>query len=85
MSSFAKSQSACVVVRDKSRRQETRCRALVDNEILRKSGLHQSEICKGQFYTCNSSKLTITSSSSSVSSRESIITAETRFFFRENT
>ena len=80
MSSFARSQSACIVVRDKSRRRETRCGALIDNEILRKSGLHQSEICKGQFYTCNSSKLTITSSSSSVSSRDSIIAVVTRFF-----
>ena len=65
---------------DKSRRRETRFRALVDNEILRISRLHQSEIYKGQFYTCNSSKITNTSSSSSVSSRDSITAVVTRFF-----
>ena len=63
-----------------SRRWETRCRPLVDNEILRKSRLHENEIYKGEFGTSNSSKIIKTSSSSSVSSLLSIVPVTTQIF-----
>ena len=61
-----------------SRRWETHCRPLVDNEILRKSRLHENEIYKRGFDTSNSSKIIETSSSSSVSSLYSILSVTTR-------
>ena len=63
-----------------SRRWETHCRPLVDNEILRKSRLHENEIYKRRFDTSNSSKIIETSSSSSVSSLYSILSVTTRIF-----
>ena len=63
-----------------SRRWETHCRPLVDNEILRKSRLHENEIYKRGFDTSNSSKIIETSSSSSVSSLYSILSVTTRIF-----
>ena len=63
-----------------SRRWETHCRSLVDNEILGKSRLHENEIYKRGFDTSNSSKIIKTSSSSSVSSLYSILLVTTRIF-----
>ena len=56
-----------------SRRWKTRCRPLFDNEILRKTRLHENELCKGEFGTSNPSKIIM-------SSLYSIIAVTTRFF-----
>ena len=63
-----------------SHSRETRCLRLVDNEILSKSRFHENEIYKGEFGSCSSSKIIEASSSSSVSSRYSLIAVITLTF-----
>ena len=46
----------CLVIVHMSRRRETR-RPLVDNEILRKSCLHEDEIYNCEFFSPNQSKI----------------------------
>ena len=60
---FAWLYSACVVVRDVSRRRETRFGPLVGNEDFGKSCLHQSEIYKCEFFSSSSSNVIEKSSS----------------------